>query len=95
MKLERIDHVQLAMPAGEEGKARKFYSGLLGIPEVLQIREIRLQNKTPDVEASTILIGIIRRRFERIPLEFLRIPKGSVEDLFGILKNTKGILWDP
>jgi catechol 2,3-dioxygenase-like lactoylglutathione lyase family enzyme len=34
MKLERIDHVQLAMPAGKEGKARKFYSGLLGIPEV-------------------------------------------------------------
>ena len=34
MKLERIDHVQLAMPAGKEGEARKFYSGLLGIPEV-------------------------------------------------------------
>ena len=34
MKLERIDHIQLGMPAGEEGKARKFYSDLLGIPEV-------------------------------------------------------------
>jgi len=28
-----IDHVQLAMPAGEEDQARAFYSGLLGIPE--------------------------------------------------------------
>ena len=29
-----IDHVQLAMPAGEEARARAFYSGLLGLPEV-------------------------------------------------------------
>ena len=28
-----IEHVQLAMPAGEEGAARAFYSGLLGLPE--------------------------------------------------------------
>ena len=28
-----IDHVQLAMPAGREGEARAFYTGLLGIPE--------------------------------------------------------------
>ena len=32
--IERIDHVQLAMPAGEEAAARAFYDGLLGIPEV-------------------------------------------------------------
>src|SRR5437762_12494851 len=29
-----IHHVQLAMPAGGEVTARRFYSGLLGIPEV-------------------------------------------------------------
>jgi catechol 2,3-dioxygenase-like lactoylglutathione lyase family enzyme len=29
-----IEHVQLAMPAGEERAAREFYQGLLGIPEV-------------------------------------------------------------
>ena len=28
-----IEHVQLAMPAGEEAAARAFYSGLLGLPE--------------------------------------------------------------
>jgi extradiol dioxygenase family protein len=28
-----IDHVQLAMPAGEEDKARAFYGALLGLPE--------------------------------------------------------------
>jgi catechol 2,3-dioxygenase-like lactoylglutathione lyase family enzyme len=34
MQIEGIEHIQLAMPAGQEGAARKFYSGLLGIPEV-------------------------------------------------------------
>jgi catechol 2,3-dioxygenase-like lactoylglutathione lyase family enzyme len=29
-----IDHVQLAMPPGEEQKARAFYEGLLGMTEV-------------------------------------------------------------
>ena len=33
MTLETIDHVQVAMPAGEEAKARAFYAGLLGLPE--------------------------------------------------------------
>ncbi|MBA4045093.1 MAG: glyoxalase [Erythrobacter sp.] len=34
MRIEALDHVQLAMPFGEEELARRFYSGLLGIPEV-------------------------------------------------------------
>jgi len=29
-----IDHVQLAMPAGQEETARQFYAGLLGLTEV-------------------------------------------------------------
>jgi catechol 2,3-dioxygenase-like lactoylglutathione lyase family enzyme len=29
-----IDHVQLAMPPGDERKARAFYSGLLGMAEL-------------------------------------------------------------
>ncbi len=33
MQLTRIDHVQLAMPAGGEDAARAFYQGLLGLPE--------------------------------------------------------------
>ena len=28
-----IDHVQLAMPAGQEEQARKFYRDVLGLPE--------------------------------------------------------------
>lgn len=34
MHLEAIDHVQLAMPAGEEEKARAFYAGILGLAEI-------------------------------------------------------------
>ena len=33
MRISRIEHVQLAMPAGEESRARAFYEGLLGLPE--------------------------------------------------------------
>jgi catechol 2,3-dioxygenase-like lactoylglutathione lyase family enzyme len=33
MPIVRIDHVQLAMPAGAESAARHFYAELLGIPE--------------------------------------------------------------
>ncbi len=39
----RLDHVQLAMPSGQEGAARAFYGDLLGMrelvkPEALQPR---------------------------------------------------------
>jgi catechol 2,3-dioxygenase-like lactoylglutathione lyase family enzyme len=34
MLIERIDHVQLAMPVDAEDRARAFYHGVLGIPEV-------------------------------------------------------------
>jgi catechol 2,3-dioxygenase-like lactoylglutathione lyase family enzyme len=34
MAVVGIDHVQLAMPGGEESRARHFYAGLLGVPEV-------------------------------------------------------------
>ncbi len=34
MPIERVDHVQLAMPVGREGEARRFYAGLLGVTEV-------------------------------------------------------------
>jgi catechol 2,3-dioxygenase-like lactoylglutathione lyase family enzyme len=34
MRIEAIEHVQLAMPVGQEDTARRFYAGLLEIPEV-------------------------------------------------------------
>jgi catechol 2,3-dioxygenase-like lactoylglutathione lyase family enzyme len=32
--VKRLEHVQLAMPVGGEERAREFYQGALGIPEV-------------------------------------------------------------
>ncbi|MEM9564762.1 MAG: VOC family protein [Actinomycetota bacterium] len=34
MPIEGLDHVQLAMPAGQEASAAAFYADLLGVPEV-------------------------------------------------------------
>ncbi len=34
MTLLAIDHVQIAMPAGEEDRARAFYNGVLGFSEI-------------------------------------------------------------
>jgi catechol 2,3-dioxygenase-like lactoylglutathione lyase family enzyme len=34
MRIAAVDHVQLAMPPAGEDRARAFYTGLLGLPEV-------------------------------------------------------------
>lgn len=36
MPIVGLDHVQLAMPAGREDDARRFYSELLGLPEIVK-----------------------------------------------------------
>ena len=40
MRVRRLDHVLLAMPAGRETDARNFYSGVLGIPEARKPAEL-------------------------------------------------------
>jgi catechol 2,3-dioxygenase-like lactoylglutathione lyase family enzyme len=40
MKILSIDHVQIAMPAGEEEKARAFYVDLLGFTEIPKPSEL-------------------------------------------------------
>jgi catechol 2,3-dioxygenase-like lactoylglutathione lyase family enzyme len=37
---ETIDHIQIAMPAGGEAKARDFYAGLLGMREIAKPPEL-------------------------------------------------------
>jgi catechol 2,3-dioxygenase-like lactoylglutathione lyase family enzyme len=36
VRVRRLDHILLAMPAGRESDARKFYQGTLGIPEAMK-----------------------------------------------------------
>ncbi|HEY2406981.1 MAG TPA: hypothetical protein VGI10_13315 [Polyangiaceae bacterium] len=43
MTLAAIDHVQLAMPAGREQEACRFYGELLGIPEVSKPAELAVR----------------------------------------------------
>jgi catechol 2,3-dioxygenase-like lactoylglutathione lyase family enzyme len=40
MRVRRLDHVLLAMPAGKEADAREFYQGILGIPEAKKPSEL-------------------------------------------------------
>jgi catechol 2,3-dioxygenase-like lactoylglutathione lyase family enzyme len=40
MRVRRLDHVLLAMPPGRETDARKFYQGILGIPEAVKPPEL-------------------------------------------------------
>ena len=40
MKILSIDHVQIAMPAGEEDKARWFYVNILGFTEIPKPAEL-------------------------------------------------------
>ena len=40
MRVRRLDHVLLAMPAGCESEARNFYQGLLGIAEAKKPSEL-------------------------------------------------------
>jgi catechol 2,3-dioxygenase-like lactoylglutathione lyase family enzyme len=40
MRVVGVDHVQLAMPAGREEDARRFYGGLLGLPETAKPPEL-------------------------------------------------------
>lgn len=40
MRVLALDHIQLAMPAGEEARARAFYEGILCIPEVAKPPEL-------------------------------------------------------
>jgi catechol 2,3-dioxygenase-like lactoylglutathione lyase family enzyme len=40
MKILSIDHIQIAMPPGEEEKARAFYRDILGFTEILKPAEL-------------------------------------------------------
>lgn len=41
MEILSLDHVQLAMPAGGEERARRFYADVLGLAEVLKPEPLR------------------------------------------------------
>lgn len=40
MNIRDLDHVQVAIPAGEEQRARDFYGGVLGLTEVAKTADL-------------------------------------------------------
>ena len=65
-----IDHVQLAMPSGLEDKAREFYSGVLGIPEVPKPAELARRGGAW-FESGTVKIHLKASLLSCISLQFL------------------------
>lgn len=54
-----LDHVQLAMPRGEEGAARAFYGALLGLPEVPKPEPLRSRGGVWfDLGGSQLHLGV-------------------------------------
>ncbi|MES1196319.1 MAG: VOC family protein [Steroidobacter sp.] len=43
MRVVAIDHVQLSMPAGEEGRAREFYEDILGLKQIPKPAELAVR----------------------------------------------------
>jgi catechol 2,3-dioxygenase-like lactoylglutathione lyase family enzyme len=41
INFQRLDHVQLCIPPEAEGRAREFYGGLLGLPEIEKPEPLR------------------------------------------------------
>ena len=54
IKINRIDHIQLAIPKESEAMARKFYTGVLGLTEIEKPESLKPSGgvwyKTGDVE---------------------------------------------
>ncbi|MEA2836103.1 MAG: hypothetical protein QOD89_653 [Bradyrhizobium sp.] len=45
MRVRRLDHILLAMPAGREADAQRFYQGILGIPEAAKPPELATRGR--------------------------------------------------
>ena len=58
MKILSIDHVQIAMPAGEEERARTFYMGILGFIEIPKPAELAKRGVWLQSENVQLHLGI-------------------------------------
>ena len=77
IKIKRLDHVQLAIAAGQEAAARKFYTGVLGLEEVEKPAALKVNGglwfKIADIQLH---LGIEENRGK-----VKRHPAFEVEDL--------------
>ena len=60
-----IHHVQLAMPAGREEEARRFYSVLLGIPETPKPPDLAKRLQVYCVTHDVTISGLVSQLVEQ------------------------------
>ena len=71
MKILSIDHVQIAMPFGEEDKARRFYINILGFTEITKPAELAKRGGAWFQNVPTAL---------ELPLETVQLHLGVEQD---------------
>jgi catechol 2,3-dioxygenase-like lactoylglutathione lyase family enzyme len=84
MKVYAIDHVQLAMPPGEEERARAFYGGVLGLTEMPKPAHLARRGGVWFAQGALKVHLGIERDFR--PAKKAH-PALLVEDLAGLIKR--------
>lgn len=87
MKILSIDHVQIAMPSGEEDKARSFYINILGFTEIPKPAELAKRGGTWFQSENVQLHLGVEQDFR--PARKAH-PAFIVDDLDNLLANAQG-----
>ena len=85
MKILSIDHVQIAMPPGEEDKARAFYRDILGFNEIPKPAELAKRGAWFQSEGVQLHLGVEQ---EFHPARKAH-PAFIVDDLNGLLTKAE------
>ncbi len=80
INFRRLDHVQVCIPRGAEGRAREFYGGLLGLAEVEKPEALR-QNGGLWFEVAGVQLHV---GVEDAVAPSKRHPAFEVEDVAGV-----------
>jgi catechol 2,3-dioxygenase-like lactoylglutathione lyase family enzyme len=86
MRVRRLDHVLLAMPSGRESEARKFYQGILGIPETVKPPDLAARGGCWFEDGELKIHLGVEKNF--IPARKAH-PAFIVDDLAGLIENLK------
>ena len=82
INFRKLDHVQLCIPPEAEGRAREFYGGLLGLPEIEKPEPLRGRGGLWfEIAGIQLHIGV-----ERDQAKSKRHPAFEIEDAEGVRK---------
>lgn len=92
-----IDHVQIAAPAGSEDAARRFFGGLLGLPEIEKPAELRARGGAWfSLGAQQLHVGIEEPFSPAVKAHpALRVERGRLDALAERLSGAGAVVtWD-